>query len=92
MVKPAHSDPPWMKQSLRRLGWQALIAWLATTAIAIVVVVGVASLRHNEPEWMLVLLLPQIFLFRWIRLAYRRGVRDSEEHPRNASDATPPTI
>ena len=92
MVKPEQSEPPWMKQSVRRLEWQALLAWLAAVAIAIIAVLGAGSLFPMTPKWTLVLLIPQILLFGWIRLAYRRGIRDAQEHSRKTSGGATPTI
>jgi hypothetical protein len=92
MVKPTQSDPPWIKQAVRRLEWQALLTWLGTAVIALGAVVAGGSFFHKAPEWMLVMLMPQILLFGWIRLAYRRGIRDAEEHSRKTSDAATRTI
>jgi len=37
----------------------------------------------TNPPWFTVVVLPFIVVFGGLRMAYRRGVRDSEEHSRN---------
>jgi hypothetical protein len=80
MAKPSQVDATWAKQSLRQLQWRALLAWLGTFAIAVVVVFGGAKVWGRSPAWSMALLFPQIFLFGCIGWAYRRGIRDSEQH------------
>jgi hypothetical protein len=68
---------------IREVQWRVIWMWLLALAVSIAITVGLQSLGVADPPWFTVPLIPFIVLFGGLRMAYRRGVRDSEEHSRN---------
>lgn len=75
--------PDWQSQGIRDIQWRALWMWLLAFAVSFAICLGLQSAGVANPPWFTVALIPFIVVFGSLRMAYRRGVRNSEEHSRN---------
>lgn len=80
-MKP--KNPDWQSQGIRATQWRALWAWLLAFALSVAICLGLQSAGVANPPWFTVALIPFIVAFGSLRMAYRRGVSDSEEHSRD---------
>ena len=74
--------PDWQLRGIREVQWRVLWMWLLAWAVSIAVTLGFKALGVTKPSWSMVALIPFLVLFGSLRMAYRRGVRDSEEQSR----------
>lgn len=75
--------PDWQSQGIRETQWRALWAWLLAVAVSAAICFGLRWAGMTNPPWFTVVVLPFIVVFGSLRMAYRRGVRDSEKHSRH---------
>ena len=85
MIKPVMKQklPEWQSRGIRETQWRVLWIWLLAFAVSFAICLGLQSAGVANPPWFTVALLPSIVVFGSLRMAYRRGVRDSEEHSRD---------